>query len=692
MNIPQCNENRNEWFVKGVDCKDGASCIKIRFSNVSTWKCLTATVYAGEKAVGCGMLVNSGQVDEACFEIEKLYGSNDVTVKVSEPTQIFSIVVDNSEDYMDTSLFSVENSFVDNSSSLWEATDMLGRRVISAEDAPARREGKQVGIFYWTWRDAHVNLRPINLTELLSEHPEAEFDPDHPAWGPDAALQCHWNQPGMGFYLNSDPYVIRKHAVMLADADIDFVVFDCTNGNFLWQDGYEPLLREFARARAEGIRAPKVAFMLNFAAMKNTEDMLRALYQDLYRPGRYKDLWFLLDGKPLIMAYPDSLPKEGVCEQDTRLLDEIRNFFSFRPGQPLYYGGPNGPHKDKQWGWLEMSPQHKYCEREDGSFEMMTVGVAQNARDGRICTYFNDEGTYGRSYTKRDGHARLTEDSYKYGFNFEEQWENALEADPDIVFITGWNEWQMGRCHDCWILDPDSTQIAFVDQYDREHSRDIEPDIDGYLDTYYLQMINYIRRFKGVDKPESVSAEKTVSLAGPSSQWDDVTPTYNNTLGAINRDCAGYRGCYYKNDSARNEIVSSKLARDKDSLYFYVECKNDLTPDTDAGWMTLFIDADRSKSTGWEGYDLVINRTRRDGKASVEANAGGFEWKQIGEADINVCKNYLVIRVSRELIGLEGKLDIEFKWSDNMQKPDVMDFYYNGDCAPHGRFNYLYKE
>ena len=33
-----------------------------------------------------------------------------------------------------------------------------------------------------------------------------------------------------------------------------------------------------------------------------------------------------------------------------------------------------------------------------------------------------------------------------------------------------------------WVLDKNSTQIGFVDQYDYEHSRDIEPDCDGYLD------------------------------------------------------------------------------------------------------------------------------------------------------------------------------------------------------------------
>lgn len=690
MNIPFCNEQKTEWYLKGLDCMDGVCGLKVSFSNSSTWNCHKAVVYANGEAVGCAMLANANATDEVCFEIQETKGIVDICIKTSEPTRIHSISVAAPEEYKNPSPETSQTSYIDNANGSWEAVDMLGRRVATAEEVGERRPDKKVGIFYWTWRDAHRNLRPINLTKLLAECPEAEFDPDHPAWGtPD--LQCHWNEPGMGFYLNSDPYVLRKHAVMLADADIDFVVFDCTNGSFLWKDGYEPLLREFAKAREDGIKAPQIAFMLNFAAMEFSEHMIRALYQDLYRPGKYKDLWFTLDGKPLIMAYPDSLPKEGVCEQDTRLLDEIREFFAFRPGQPLYYGGPNGPHKNMQWGWLEMAPQHKYCEREDGGCEMMTVGVAQNARDGRLCTYFNDEGTYGRSYTKADGHSKLTSQSYKYGYNFEEQWKNALEADPDIVFITGWNEWQMGRCHDCWILDPNSKQIAFVDQYDREHSRDIEPDIDGYLDTYYLQMINSIRKFKGAAPRVKSSAEKSIALDGGKAEWDGVLPAYENTRGAVNRDFDGYKGCHYVNDSARNEIISSRVARDESSVYFYVECADKLTSPSDSGWMTLYIDADRQKSTGWEGYDFRICHTV-DG-AVVEACVGdGFEWKPIGTAKRVIGEDYLSIEVDRATLGLCGSLDFEFKWSDNMQTASVMDFYYNGDCAPHGRFNYLYKE
>ena len=38
-----------------------------------------------------------------------------------------------------------------------------------------------------------------------------------------------------------------------------------------------------------------------------------------------------------------------------------------------------------------------------------------------------------------------------------------------------------------------------------------------------------------------------------------------------------------------------------------------------------------------------------------------------------------------------NSLDFEFKWSDNMQEDNPMDWYVNGDVAPESRFNFVYK-
>ena len=63
---------------------------------------------------------------------------------------------------------------------------------------------------------------------------------------------------------------------------------------------------------------------------------------------------------------------------------------------------------------------------------------------------------------------------------------------------------------------------------------------------------------------------------------------------------------------------------------------------------------------------------------------GAYEYKAID-------KN-LVIKIDRALLNLSGTLDFEFKWVDNCNAKDILDFYVNGNSAPTGRFNYVYKE
>ena len=45
--------------------------------------------------------------------------------------------------------------------------------------------------------------------------------------------------------------------------------------------------------------------------------------------------------------------------------------------------------------------------------------------------------------------------------------------------------------------------VMFVDEFDQEHSRDIEPMKGGHGDNYYYQMVDYIRRYKGLAQAAS---------------------------------------------------------------------------------------------------------------------------------------------------------------------------------------------
>ena len=176
--------------------------------------------------------------------------------------------------------------------------------------------------------------------------------------------------------------------------------------------------------------------MLPFGPVPHALVSLRQLYRDVYKPGRYKNLWFYWKGKPCIMGYPDNLT-------DSPEDKEIAAFFTFRPGQPDYV---NGPTRNDQWGWLENYPQHGYVKGADGKFEQVTVGIAQNAcpETKGHCSAFNLPGSFGRNFSQRNGFDPRV-DGYLYGWNFMEQWDRAFELDPELVFVTGWNEYTAGQ-------------------------------------------------------------------------------------------------------------------------------------------------------------------------------------------------------------------------------------------------------
>lgn len=583
----------------------------------------------------------------------------------------------------------------------WDAIDELGRELPNHSDTGPLRSGKQVGIFYWTWHEmartqktAGNTYGPWNVTKIITEHPDAVGNIDHPAWGPLFAPH-HWGEPLFGFYTTCDPWILRKHAEMLADAGIDAAIFDATNGTLTWMDSTIPLLETWARARADGVRTPKVAFMLPFTSLDYTAVSIRQLYRDIYKKGVHPELWYYWNGKPLIYADPDAISRllPNAKGEERQEFEEILGFFTFRPGQPSYTGGPKRP---DHWGWLEVYPQHGYVERDDGSFEMVAVGVAQNHTldpfNGPPGLHaMNDRNVFGRGY--RVGDPVSTEpDAFLAGGNFSQQWSRAFELDPDFVFVTGWNEWVAGR-HDVWQQLPN----AFPDQYNEEFSRDCEPERGKLMDTFYMQLVANVRKFKGTRKLPAPSPPKTIDLAGDWSQWNDVGPDYRDYSGdTMHRDFAGYGGTHYTNETGRNDILLCKVARDAENLYFYVETAEPLTNYSSPNWMRLFIGtAKKSKDPNWKGFSYMVEQTKESALLKKYSGKDGqWEWTEIAQVPRYARGKRLMLSVPRTAIrSLATNVNIRFKWSDNMQADgDVLDFYENGDTAPNGRFAYRYKE
>ena len=554
----------------------------------------------------------------------------------------------------------------------WVATDALGREPPGFRQCGPVKQDKWVGIFYWTW---HTPGRggPHDNTKILEEARGGEV-----VWPPKRGSH-HWGEPELGYYLMTDPFVIRKHASMLVDAGIDAVFFDTTNPPFTWKDEYEALCREYTAMRQEGARTPSIGFITPFGDPTPVSDRL---WKDLYEPGLWKDLWFRWDGKPLLLANREFI-------KDT----EMRRFFTFRRPMPDYWLGPSGP---DQWSWLEVYPQHAF-KNSQGEVEQMSVGVAQNALPGTPgpAPMSHKTGAMGRSWHK--GKKDEREGAIELGLNFDEQWTRAMELDPKFVFVTGWNEWIAGR-YLKWHIYTDKDCYhpggMFVDQYNQEYSRDCEPMRGGHSDNYYYQLAAHVRRFKGVRKPQKAAGPSQIVIDGSFSDWKDITPEFRDTIGdTAQRNHAGYGNLVYRNTTGRNDFVIAKAAHDRDSLFFFVQTLKEISPRSGRNWMLLLLDADRSTKTGWLGYDYVVNlKVLSDRETSVKVWRDGT-WVSCAKAAYQVNGNGMELQIRRSAMGRMGATaQFDFHWADNIQSFDgVSELGVNGDSAPNRRWNYRYE-
>lgn len=87
------------------------------------------------------------------------------------------------------------------------------------------------------------------------------------------------------------------------------------------------------------------------------------------------------------------------------------------------------------------------------------------------------------------------------------------------------------------------------------------------------------------------------------------------------------------------------------------------------------------------------------GKATIEQSLGGWCFRQVGTADLEVSGKRLCLTICRKVIGLDiaGAPVFNFKWADNTRAPgdaedsgDILDFYRYGDVAPGARFMFSF--
>lgn len=591
----------------------------------------------------------------------------------------------------------MSKDFIDLRQDTWAASDDLNRQL--PLNVEVNKKDRKVGIFYFMWHRGKGELMDHSLAYAMGGIEEFEKVMQQGRLG----FAHYWAEPYFGYYRSDDEWVIRKHIYQLANAGIDFIFFDVTNG-IIYPEILTVILKVWIEVRNEGYKTPEIMFNAG-DSVDNAAKSFVGLYEQFFTNEQYKDLWLEWENKPLFLG-----PK-GLVDA---LPQEIKEQFTFRKcwanTNDAWYSDTDGK---GAWAWADMYPQ-KPGKSNEGDVEQMIVmcGFWVNGSYGTNAGRSYHNGKQPPNKKERDYGFSLVDDTSPHGYAFQEQFDLAKEIDPPIIMITGWNEWWAGRWDNylpggvnpargqtianTYIVDPADPlkRNYFVDCLNGEYSRDIEPVKGLYNDNYYYQMVSNIRQYKGTRPVPSAIGQKTIDINGCPCQWEDVGPDYLDYKGdTVKRDAVSYVGeFHYTNDTGRNDFVKMKVSSDEEFLYFYAECANDITKPESTNWMNLFINSDCKYDNGWYGYNYIINRYQNGNAASIERFADGtWATEKVGDAEFSVNGKIMQIKVSKSLLNIKD--EFHFKWADNsVNDGNIMEFIDKGDVAPNDRFNYIYKK
>ncbi len=534
----------------------------------------------------------------------------------------------------------------------WSAVDALERAVPLAHQVQPLRSDRFVAVMYEPWLTG-LNWPLYDNTKILSQHP--------PQWGGLHAFHFAC-EPEMGYYLSDDRWVIRKQMAMLHVAGVDAIFIDVTNA-IIYEPQVNAVLETIEQMRRLGNPTPSVAFFLNSAHVQTA----RKVFDTYYRSRLNSPVWFRWQGRPLILCDPAGVDAD------------IAQYFTFRKTWGL-----RKPSEANEWSFIQLTPQG-WGWSVPGVPEQICASPAQQE------TYINLPTGHGRSY--HNGRQPPPDQWDGWGRNFQEQLDRALEVDPEIVYISSWNEWIAQRFED------EQKNVLFVDAYNEEFSRDVEPMRRGQTDNCYMQMVSFIRKYKGAQPAQRHSAPRTVTVDGRVADWTGVTPVYRDFIGdTAHRDHPGWghgagSGLWYRNNTGRNDIVTVQVTHDSRSVYFLCRTAQPLTAPPAPWWMTLLIDTDRNPKTGWHGYDVVINHPVLDSRRTTVKQWRNGRWEYMGAVTYARTGDVLEVGVPRAWLGTGGQSPaFDFKWSDNCRLDgDTTAFALDGDAAPDRRFNYRYR-
>ena len=569
-------------------------------------------------------------------------------------------------------------------------TDDFGR-VITPVDGKVN-DDRYVGMFFFLTLGQHANhtgIYDINKITFDSTYHKAftAFDTFITPVG-----SAHfWGEPVWGYYHSCDPWVMRKQIEMLTMAGVDFLVLDTSN-NVLYENVTKILFELLLEYQGKGWNVPKVVYYLGKHDLNADISVFKQVYNIFYSKEAYKSLWFTPNSpeKPMIVAPDNVIAAFNRSSNEQEKM--FAGFFDFRVTQwpnEGYHHENGAPWIDftypqtSQNGWISLSTsQH------------VTVNMT-DIRNSRGRGWYPTRELHDGTWNGKNDHK-----NWRMDLNFQAQWNTVLNMTPEqratdarFVFLTGWNEWVAEK------LRAGDKNYFTCDTYCPEYSRDIEPSrSNGMKDYAYFMTIMNIHNDNFAPAVHYEYPVATPDITKDDTNlWSASKAVYRDFTGeCADRNYKAMGGdTVYKDTSGRNDIDTVTVLRDSEYLYFRITCVDAITEHQagDKGWMNLWLKTAGAESDLMGGYEFVVNYEVNGSKSQILRCKSPEDMQSVGEADVNVFGNAMIVRIPLKALGLsENNYQVEFKVTDNVQDMigDPLNLYSTGDAAPIGSLNFSF--
>jgi hypothetical protein len=271
------------------------------------------------------------------------------------------------------------------------------------------------------WFSSHYQVDPRDWNNIQ------EFDNDY--------------HPLAGYYKSDDPAIVKKQLHWMRRAGIDAIVYDVYSTEKmritdLPRDKTLPLLlQELANQQSESRKLKLIIWLEVYWGMPTPAEC-QFVFDYIKEHLAGCDFYFRYKGKPLVTPFLNA---------DLDQLDEVfeknRDDFEIRCIRPYKsdlwsYIGPYPQQKRK--GWMSASPGYD--------------AYLENAYVNRHMRHQTEPSL---EKIRADAPRAARED----GLYYIKQLTWAKQCDPDIIFVSGWNDWQYG----CQIEPAKEYEFFYVD-------------------------------------------------------------------------------------------------------------------------------------------------------------------------------------------------------------------------------------